>query len=68
LGSKANAVAADRFAANVLPIIKQVQASGATSLRAIAAALTARGIATVRGGDWTAATVLNVLKRAESST
>jgi hypothetical protein len=34
---------ADRFAVNVLPIIQQIKASGATSLRAIAKALNARG-------------------------
>lgn len=39
---------ADAFAANVLPIIRDIQASGATSLRQIAAALDARGIATAR--------------------
>ena len=40
--NKANA---DRFAANVLPVIEQIKASGATSLRAIAKALNARGVA-----------------------
>jgi DNA invertase Pin-like site-specific DNA recombinase len=64
LGSKANKAAADRFAANVLPVILQVKASGATSLRAVAAALTARGVPTARGGDWNAAQVANVLRRA----
>jgi hypothetical protein len=33
---------ADRFAANVLPIIREAQKAGATSLREIAAALNAR--------------------------
>jgi hypothetical protein len=32
-------------------------------LRAVAVALTARGIATARGGEWNAAQVANVLKR-----
>jgi hypothetical protein len=44
---------ADRHAANVLPIIR-VQRAGAKSLRAIAEALNARGIATARGGRWQA--------------
>jgi hypothetical protein len=39
------------------------KAAGATSLRAVAAALTARGIATARGGEWNAAQVANVRKR-----
>ena len=63
LGNEANAAAADRFAANVVPIIREIKATGATSLRAVAAALTARGIATARGGEWNAAQVANVLKR-----
>jgi DNA invertase Pin-like site-specific DNA recombinase len=63
LGNQANAAAADRFAANVAPVIRQIRATGARSLRAVAAALTARGIATARGGEWNAAQVANVLKR-----
>lgn len=55
--------AADVFAANVLPTIDQVRSAGATSLRAIATALNARGIKTARGGRWEAATVRNVLRR-----
>ena len=55
---------ADRHAANVLPIIREIQRAGATSLRAIAEALNARGIATARGGRWQAMTVSNVLSRA----
>jgi hypothetical protein len=47
----------------VAPIIGEIKATGATSLRAVAAALTARGIATARGGEWNAAQVANVLKR-----
>ena len=42
---------------------REAQAAGAKSLRQIAAALNARGIATARGGKWEAATVANVLKR-----
>jgi hypothetical protein len=37
------------------------------SLREIAAALNARGIATARGGRWEAQTVANVLRRAACS-
>jgi hypothetical protein len=48
---------ADQFAENVLPIVRQIQASGATSLRQIAAALTARGVPTARGGTWNAMTL-----------
>jgi hypothetical protein len=52
-GVVSNKANADRFAANVLPVIEQIKASGATSLRAIAKALNARGVATARGGVWT---------------
>ena len=55
---------ADRHAANVLPIICEMQQAGATTLRQIAHALNARGVATARGGLWHAATVQNVLARA----
>ena len=55
---------ADRHAGNVLPIIREVQRSGATTLRDVATALNARGISTARGGRWHAMTVRNVLTRA----
>src|SRR5437868_2879450 len=55
--------AADRHAANVLPVIDEIRRGGATSLRQVAAALTARGVRTPRGGAWTAAAVRNVLER-----
>jgi DNA invertase Pin-like site-specific DNA recombinase len=54
---------ADRFAFNVLPIIREAQRAGATSLREIAAALNARGVATARGGQWHAKSVSNILER-----
>jgi DNA invertase Pin-like site-specific DNA recombinase len=55
--------AADAFAKNTLPVIEQVRLAGATSLRAIANSLNARGIRTARGGRWEAATVRNVIRR-----
>jgi DNA invertase Pin-like site-specific DNA recombinase len=54
---------ADIFAANVLPVIRQVQAAGILTLGGIAEALNARGIRTARGGAWYAATVRNVMAR-----
>jgi DNA invertase Pin-like site-specific DNA recombinase len=54
---------ADRHAANVLPIIHEIQRSGAKTLRDVANALNARGISTARGGRWHAMTVRNVLAR-----
>lgn len=55
---------ADRYAANVLPVIEAIKRAGATTLREIADALNARGVATARGGQWHAMTVKNVLARA----
>ena len=54
---------ADRYAANVLPIIREAQKAGARTLREIAEVLNARGIATARGGQWHATSVKNVLER-----
>jgi DNA invertase Pin-like site-specific DNA recombinase len=58
--TKANA---DLFAKNVTPIIKDIQGSGIASRRAIARALNARGVATARGGRWTAVQVGSILQR-----
>ena len=52
--------------ADIAPTITELQASGATSLRAIAAGLNARGIETPRGiGEWSATQVARVLDRLE---
>jgi DNA invertase Pin-like site-specific DNA recombinase len=59
----ANRAAADQFAANVLPVVHEIQASGLTTLRGIAATLNARGIHTARGGQWHSTTVRNLLLR-----
>jgi hypothetical protein len=48
---------ADRHAANVVPITREVQPAGAETLRDVAAALNARGIVTARGGKWHATSV-----------
>jgi DNA invertase Pin-like site-specific DNA recombinase len=51
-------------AADIAPTIAELQAGGATSLRAIAAGLNARGIPTSRGdGEWSAVQVARVLDR-----
>jgi DNA invertase Pin-like site-specific DNA recombinase len=55
---------ADARAADVAPAIKSLQATGATSLRAIAAGLNDQGIPTARGsGQWTATQVARVFER-----
>jgi hypothetical protein len=60
---EATKAAADRYAANVLPVVREIQASGVNSLPAIARALAARGIPTVRGGKWTPQRVSAILRR-----
>jgi DNA invertase Pin-like site-specific DNA recombinase len=54
---------ADRFAANVLPVINGLQAQGITSNKALARALNARGIKTSNNRQWYGTTVKNLLDR-----
>lgn len=66
--ARAKAAASNRtlaasFAVNVLPVIRQIEAAGATSYRAIAGALNARGVRTARGGQWRDTTVRNMMLR-----
>jgi len=56
---------ADRYSANVLPVIREIQDSGIKSLRGIARALAARGVRTARGGAWTPVQVSDILRRAQ---
>jgi len=58
---------ANQFAANVLPIIREIQAAGHESAAAIAAQLNARKVATARGRAWSHVQVGAVLKRAQSA-
>jgi hypothetical protein len=53
---------ADRFARNVAPIIREIQSTGVASHRGIARSLNARGVATARGGQWTAVQVSSILR------
>jgi DNA invertase Pin-like site-specific DNA recombinase len=63
-GQEANARIAAERAADIAPIIAELQATGATSLQAIAAGLNERGIPTARGtGTWSATQVMRVLAR-----
>jgi hypothetical protein len=47
----------------VVPVVRELQAAGVTTTRAIAEALNARGIRTARGGEWHHSTVRNLLAR-----
>jgi DNA invertase Pin-like site-specific DNA recombinase len=50
------------FAADLAPVLADVRAAGHTSLRAMAAELTARGIRTRRGGEWGVGNVSRLMK------
>ncbi len=63
-GVTSNRTTADRFAANVVPVIRDIERAGVTTLQGIADALNARGIRTARARRWYATTVKNVLDRA----
>jgi DNA invertase Pin-like site-specific DNA recombinase len=64
LGPKAKAARADARAADLAPIIAELRVAGKTSLRAIAAGLSERGIPTARGRTgWSAVQVSRTLAR-----
>jgi hypothetical protein len=50
-------------ASDLAPIIEELKAAGAVSLRQIAAGLNAKGVRTARGGKWSAVQVQRVLER-----
>lgn len=54
---------AKQQATHLAPVITEAQAGGATTLQAIADALTARGLTAPRGGRWTPTAVKRVLAR-----
>jgi hypothetical protein len=53
----------EQFAANVAPIIREIQAAGHASRNAIAGQLNTRKVATARGGRWTHVQVGQILSR-----
>jgi DNA invertase Pin-like site-specific DNA recombinase len=53
-----------RRAADLLPVIRSIQAAGASSLRDIAVGLNERNITAPRGGEWSAVQVQRVLSLA----
>lgn len=64
-GARQQRDTADAFAANVLPVLRELQANSIITTRAIAAALNERGIKTARGGAWHRSTVSNLLARCQ---
>jgi hypothetical protein len=61
--NEARQAGADKRAADLAPIVKELHAAGVTSLRAIAAALDERGIPTATGGRWHHSQVRRLLAR-----
>jgi DNA invertase Pin-like site-specific DNA recombinase len=66
-GQAAQRDAANAYARNVLPVVREIQANGHTTLRAIAAELTRRNVRTARGGSWSAGAVRGLLLRVPGS-
>jgi DNA invertase Pin-like site-specific DNA recombinase len=56
---------ADRFARNVIPVIRNIQSAGPVGMVSIARQLNDRGIRTQRGGSWHVSSVANLLARAQ---
>ncbi len=67
-GSTAKTAKAAARAADLEPIIADIRAGGAASLRQIAAELNERGIPAPRGGAWSAVQVWRVAKQANMAT
>ena len=63
-GNAARSAKANGRAADLLPVIAEARASGATTLKAVAEALNAKGIPTARGGTWSPIQVQRVEARA----
>ena len=64
MGVEARRRIANTKAADIAPVVRELQAGGATSLRAIAAGLNEAGIPTARGqGEWSSVQVMRVLQR-----
>jgi Recombinase len=55
---------AAQFAANILPIVRDIQAAGHNSLNAVAGQLNARNVPTAYGGQWRHVQVRQIMERA----
>ncbi len=60
---EANVRRAERFAENLLPVVREIQQAGVSTLRGIAQCLNARGFKTPRGSSFEAQSVKNLLAR-----
>lgn len=62
-GRHSQQLEAQRFAANILPLIRSIQAAGTKGMVGIAQALNDRGVRTARGSRWHCSSVRNVINR-----
>jgi DNA invertase Pin-like site-specific DNA recombinase len=65
-GRTAQTAAADEFAAELMPIVNAIRATGATTLEAISRAMNDRGIRSARGATWHVSSVANLLARSQN--
>ena len=63
IGRSVQTAAADRLAANIMPIIDSLRSAGVRDLRGLAHALNTRGVRTARGGSWHVSNVKNLIDR-----
>jgi DNA invertase Pin-like site-specific DNA recombinase len=66
VGRRVQTADADRFAANLLPVIRSIQSAEPIGMVSIAKLLNKRGIRTARGGQWHVSSVANLLARANN--
>jgi len=65
LGRQVQVADANTFAANLLPIVESLRASGVRDLRGLAEALNDRGVRTARGARWHVSNVKNLIDRCQ---
>ncbi len=63
IGRETQIARAEAFAAEVLPIVKEIRAGGVTSFNGIAEELNPRGMTAPRGGRWAAMSVRRIVER-----
>src|SRR4051812_22613569 len=63
VGRRSQSEEADRFAAQMRPIVGEIRAAGVRGMVSIAAVLNARGVQTARGAKWHPSSVQNLLRR-----
>jgi hypothetical protein len=65
IGRKALIAEANEFAANILPVVRSIQATGPIGMVTIANELNSRNIRPARGGRWHVSSVANLLARTQ---